>query len=103
MNRLEILVANGSIESRDMVVFAMSMEATVLLKSPSHGTYFISVKSTWFRTYIAEAIGDVDDCYSSIFYDALTEVSVLGERTTTYYVVVIYPGKRRVVPAAVFR
>lgn len=57
----------------------MSREAIVLLMYPSHGTYFISEKSSWFGRFITDATGDFHDCYLASDDDEFTTVAVPGE------------------------
>lgn len=58
-DELHIPMTNGTIESREKTMFDMTTEAIVLLKSPSDGTFFISVKLSWFRSFITDVLGDV--------------------------------------------
>lgn len=78
-------MTNGSIAPREKEMFDMNREGTNLLKSLSHGTYFISVKISWFRRIIADAMRHVHDFYLARVDDELTKVILLGViRQRTY-------------------
>lgn len=52
----------SSISSRDSVMW-MSKTETRLWTLPSVKMTFIFVKEGWFRTYLTDALGYVNDCY----------------------------------------
>lgn len=76
-NLLRISVTNRTIESRKSAMCYMTIDVIVLLKLPSHGTHFMSVRSARFRRFSMDVIGDVHDCYISSVNTAFRNVTVL--------------------------
>lgn len=52
-----------SSEERGNTVMGMSMSATNVWPLPSVKGTFISVEDRWFRTYVNDALGAVNNCY----------------------------------------
>lgn len=45
--------------NREKSIFEMPRNSTVVLKSVEKGMYHIAMKSSWLRTYVTSAMGDV--------------------------------------------
>lgn len=60
------------------VVLGVTREATCILFSKQDNTYYISVKSNWFATYISPTMGLVHDCFIARISDDWDSITRLA-------------------------
>ena len=71
-------VPDVSTEAQKDAVLNMDREATVILHKDNENTYYIAVKSEWFKQYISPHCGTVHDCYIARVSENWSEIIPLS-------------------------
>ena len=66
-------------EERKQKILVMEREATTVICSESPQEWYVAVKSSWFKKYVTDEMGDVHDCYIARFSMDFSSIDMLGE------------------------